>query len=169
MRVLLLADTHGVLDPRIAALSRGCDYALHAGDIGSAAVLTDLQPRHAVVAVCGNNDTPGQWPSGDLDVLSALPERARLELPGGAITVVHGHRAGPVARRHDRLRADDGDCRLIVYGHSHRMVIDTGTQPWVINPGAAGRSRTFGGPSCVLLTARSVGWSVEARRFSPQR
>lgn len=39
--------------------------------------------------------------------------------------------------------------------------------PWVLNPGAAGRSRTFGGPSCLLLAAASDGWEVTLHRFEP--
>lgn len=167
MRVLLLSDTHGFLDPRIATLSAKCDYAVHAGDIGSATVLAGLQPRRATVAVRGNNDTPGQWPANDQDCLMQMPTSARLALPGGMLAVVHGERAGPAARRHERLRAEHAECRAVVYGHSHRLTLDTTREPWVINPGAAGRARTYGGPSCVLLTAHASGWSVEARRFTP--
>ncbi|MFM1890995.1 MAG: hypothetical protein RLZ44_72, partial [Pseudomonadota bacterium] len=39
--------------------------------------------------------------------------------------------------------------------------------PWVLNPGAAGRSRTFGGPSCLLLHAGARVWRVETHRFPP--
>lgn len=167
IRVLLLSDTHGFLDARIAALARTCDYAVHAGDIGNGAVLAQLQPRRRTVAVRGNNDTPGQWPDNELDCLANLPTSARLTLPGGTLAVIHGNRAGPVSRRHERLRDAYGDCRAVVYGHSHRLTLDTEYRPWVLNPGAAGRARTYGGPSCVLLTAHASGWTVEAHRFTP--
>ncbi len=165
MQVLLISDTHGVIDPRIAALSSSCDYVAHAGDIGAAAVLEALRPRRAIVAVRGNNDTPGQWPTHDLARLDALPGSAVLDLPGGALAIVHGHRSGPVAQRHQRLRTAFSTCRGVLYGHSHRLVLDTDALPWLINPGAAGRTRTYGGPSCVLLVARAKAWKVEALRF----
>lgn len=167
MRVLLISDTHGVLDRRIAALSADCDYVAHAGDVGAAAVLAALRPRRAIVVVRGNNDTPGQWPADDLATLAALPMSATLHLPGGALAIVHGHRSGPVGQRHRRLRSAYPACRGVLYGHSHRLVLDTETRPWVINPGAAGRARTYGGPSCVLLTARAGAWQLEALRFPP--
>lgn len=167
MRVLLLSDTHGFLDARIAMLAKDCDYAVHAGDIGAATVLAQLRPQRKTIAVRGNNDTPAQWPADEQERLEGLPSSARLALPGGVLAVVHGHRAGPAARCHERLRADHADCRAVVYGHSHRLTLDTEREPWVLNPGAAGRARTYGGPSCVLLTARVSGWTVEARRFTP--
>lgn len=167
MRVLLLSDTHGFLDARIAMLAKICDYVVHAGDIGSVKVLTQLQPQRKTIAVRGNNDTPGQWPSAEQIYLDDLPFSARLALPGGMLAVVHGHQVGPAPRYHERLRAEHADCRAVVYGHSHRLALDTEQEPWILNPGAAGRTRTYGGPSCLLLVARVSGWSVEVRRFKP--
>ena len=42
LRVLILADTHGQLDPRIEALASGCAIAVHAGDVGADEVLERL-------------------------------------------------------------------------------------------------------------------------------
>jgi len=39
MRVGIIADTHGFLDPRIADYIADCDLAVHAGDVGGADVL----------------------------------------------------------------------------------------------------------------------------------
>jgi hypothetical protein len=36
----------------------------------------------------------------------------------------------------------------------------------VLNPGAAGRTRTYGGPSCLLLIAGETDWKVEVHRFA---
>ncbi|HEY5790682.1 MAG TPA: metallophosphoesterase family protein, partial [Gammaproteobacteria bacterium] len=63
LRVALVSDTHGHLDPRVAAIVERCDLAVHAGDVGGMAVLAQLQPRLGrVIAVRGNNDTPREWP-----------------------------------------------------------------------------------------------------------
>ena len=167
VRVVLLADTHGTLDRRVAAEVAGCDYAVHAGDVGNARVLAALQPRRDLVAVRGNNDIAGKWPREDEDVLVSLPTTGYLALPGGTLVVVHGHRAGSVDRRHARLRQQFPDVRAVVYGHSHRLVCDRDALPWVLNPGAAGRARTFGGPSCLILLAGPRVWRIEIRRFAP--
>lgn len=166
LRVGLLADTHGVLDPRVAAEIEACDIAVHAGDVGKAAVLDALRPRRGeVVVVYGNNDMPSRWPRADRKRLAALPESAGIVLPGGTLSVVHGDR-WPARRRHARLRREFPGARAVVYGHSHRLTLDKDERPWVLNPGAAGRSRTYGGPSCLILTARPDRWSVRIRQFS---
>ena len=167
VRVAILADTHGFLDPRIAARVGGCDYAVHAGDVGNASVLEAMRPRRGLVVVSGNNDLPTKWPEGEAELLAGLPSEGTLELPGGCLSVVHGDRVTPVAKRHARLRAAYPHARAIVYGHSHRLVCDLEEVPWVLNPGAAGRARTYGGPSCLILTARHGSWRLDSLRFDP--
>lgn len=164
-RVLLVSDTHGQLDERIAALARECGIVVHAGDVGNAAVLETLQAARAhVIAVRGNNDVASKWPRADRSVLDNLEDIARVELPGGTLIATHGNRYPP-SLRHARLRAAFPDARAIVYGHSHHLVVDDETDPWVVNPGAAGRARTFAGPSCLVLDASAKKWHIEARRF----
>lgn len=167
VRVSIVADTHGFLDPRIADQVGRCDFAVHAGDVGNTTVLEALQPREGVLAVSGNNDLPAKWPPGEAGRLASLPTEGALELPGGRLTVVHGDRVNPVAQRHTRLRAAYPQSRAIIYGHSHRLVCDLERLPWVLNPGAAGRVRTYGGPSCLILTASPSRWRLESVRFEP--
>lgn len=167
MRVAILSDTHGSLDPRIAELVAACDLAVHGGDLGNARVLAALQPRSGrVVAVTGNNDVPEKWPEDEHPLLAAIPEQAEVELPGGSLVVIHGHQS-PARARHARLRGLFPHARVLVCGHSHRLVVDRGAEPWVLNPGAAGRARTFGGPSCMVLTAGTWPWRLSVHRFEP--
>jgi len=166
LKVALLSDTHGVLDQRIAELIAGSDWVVHAGDIGNATVLHQLaRLGDQVVAVRGNNDVPSKWPPADHTILAALPHERRLTLPGGELVVVHGHRLNPASQRHHRLRKRYPEVRAVVYGHSHRLDEDMAGEPWVLNPGAAGRSRTYGGPSCLLLHIKGTQWHVEHYRF----
>lgn len=167
VRVALLADTHGWLDPRIARIARACDIVAHGGDIGAACILETLAGDHArVVAVSGNNDTPRHWPAADRAVLERLPEMATVELPGGRLWIVHGHRL-PARTRHRRLREQAPDAAAIVLGHSHRRTIEYSPTPWILNPGAAGRSRAYDGPGCFVLNAAADRWSVETHVFDP--
>jgi hypothetical protein len=46
------------------------------------------------------------------------------------------------------------------------LICDRSAVPWVLNPGAAGRARTFGGPSCLVLTASSMSWRLKIFRFN---
>lgn len=165
--VALVADTHGFLDPRVAEVAAGCDRVVHAGDIGGDAILSALDhARSPTVAVSGNNDTPCHWPPADQIRLAELVPTAELALPGGRLIVVHGHQ-WPARVRHVRMRQRWPTASAVVCGHSHRRVIDTDTTPWVLNPGAAGRSRTYGGPSCLVLTASARHWQVTEHHFEP--
>jgi len=169
VRVAILSDTHGAVDPRVLEVVATCDLAVHGGDIGDGAVLEAIAARlgpgaGALHAVLGNNDIPAKWPECHRALLPRLPERLEIDLPGGRLAVIHGHQT-PARGRHDRLRRLFPDTHAIVYGHSHRLVMDQIALPWVINPGAAGRSRTFGGPSCLVLTAARLGWHLESHRF----
>jgi len=166
VRVMILSDTHGALDDRIAEEAARSDIVVHAGDVGSREVLDALTPRDGrLIAVRGNNDVRDKWRQSDWELLESLPWEARLALPGGQLVVVHGHRYGYPGHNHERMRGDYPDARLVVYGHSHRRCTDRSASPWIVNPGAAGRVRTFGGPSYCLLQASSARWHVESRRF----
>ncbi len=164
--VIILSDTHGHLDPRIAELARRCDIAVHAGDIMGTEVLQALRPRSGeVCAVRGNNDVAAKWAGDGHDQLSLLPEEYLLPLPGGTLAVEHGHKVWDTRNCHDRLRRKYETARAIAYGHTHRLVCDLRSRPWVLNPGAAGRTRTYGGPACLVLTAGRDRWRVKPYRF----
>ncbi len=161
----ILSDSHGYLDPRVAEVVNQCDYIVHAGDIFNAHVLQQLKPNKELIAVRGNNDYPSFWKTEEAAIVKALPETAKLEVPGGAIYIEHGHRLGNHPE-HDRLRSDHAEARLIVYGHTHHRIIDQQAKPWVVNPGASGKVRTHGGPSCLVLYASETEWKIEQVLFA---
>jgi putative phosphoesterase len=166
LRVALISDSHGIVDERILTLVSHCDAVVHAGDIGSHSLLASLKPRMALIcAVRGNNDTPDKWPPQDREFLDTLPWQTALSLPGGKLYIVHGDRFNPVKKRHEKLRRTFADAKAIVYGHSHRLSVDDSSIPWVLNPGAAGRTRTYGGPSFIVLTVNNNSWKLETHRF----
>lgn len=165
LRVALIADTHGFLDPRIMDAIAHCDRVVHAGDIGDDDILDALdRPTGPVIAVAGNNDTTRHWPADRQTRRHDLPQEVILPLPGGDLAIIHGHRQ-PARNRHARLRRRFLDAQAVVCGHSHRAHIDTATTPWILNPGAAGRSRACGGPGCLVLTASRDQWQIEEHRF----
>ncbi|MEX0870644.1 MAG: metallophosphoesterase family protein [Aquisalimonadaceae bacterium] len=169
IRVAILSDTHGFLDSRIAARVASCDYAVHAGDVGGADVLCALHPRVQVIAVRGNNDTHDRWAESEMNFLDNLPQQAELNLPGGLLVVVHGNDSRSLSDRHRYLRRQFPEARGVVYGHSHRLVMDCEALPWILNPGAAGRTRTNGGPSCLLLNCTDQGWQIEALQLPARK
>ncbi|MCW8831558.1 MAG: metallophosphatase family protein [Gammaproteobacteria bacterium] len=168
VKVGILSDTHGHLDERIATLIADCDFAIHAGDICGAHILEQLSPRIDVVAVAGNNDYPSLWHEDETDVVSALPKSTQLQLPGGTIIIEHGHRLGNHPD-HDQFRWDHAEAKLVVYGHTHKRIVDQTAEPWVVNPGAAGKARTHGGPSCLILHASETDWQIETVVFAESK
>ncbi len=167
--VAIISDTHGLLDSRIADIIRQSDIAIHAGDIGDASILQAMQPKTGrVIAVAGNNDHPVLWPANQSETLETIPEIIEFDLPGGRVSIEHGDRHDSVSPDHQSLREAFPDSRLVVYGHTHKMIVDEQQLPWIANPGAAGNTRTHGGPSCLLLTVNDNDWEIESIRFKDQ-
>lgn len=164
--VAIISDTHSHIHPEINDLIKTCDYAVHAGDICDGKVLEAMQPKTGkVFAVAGNNDIPALWPSEQYDVVSQLPQQTEIELPGGLLRIEHGHRHDMHKPDHQDIRQAHPEARAVVYGHTHKKVIDDFELPWVVNPGAAGHQRNRGGSSCLILTASEKNWSFESFRF----
>ncbi len=168
LRVAIVSDTHGTLNPNIKDIVNDCDIALHAGDIMGAAPLDALTPKLGIVlAVLGNNDYYATWDHTEHAVLHDIPEQILLKLPGGQLAMEHSHRRWnrDYNVMHDALRQTYPDTDLIVYGHTHQRVIDDQVRPWVVNPGAAGQERVEGGPSCLVLVANREKWAFEEHVF----
>ncbi|VAW66017.1 phosphoesterase, putative [hydrothermal vent metagenome] len=166
-KIAIISDTHGEISPDIIETIRHCEQIIHAGDICGAHVLEQLNGLCShVTAVTGNNDAAGIWAENETAIVNALPAIAEIELPGGTLVIEHGHKHGMHQPDHASLRAAHPHARVIVYGHTHTMLIDDSQAPWVVNPGAAGATRTRGGPSCLMLTASSESeWDIQMIRF----
>ena len=122
MLIGIISDTHGYLDPRLPAAFEGIEAIVHAGDVGGAHILEALSSMAPLYAVYGNNDEK----LGGL----GLPLRLDFKLGGLRFHLVHQL---PHARPHDRTD-------VVVFGHSHRPVVESREQRLYVNPGAAGRA-----------------------------
>ena len=162
-RLGILSDSHGIVDTALLKKLSRCDLWIHAGDIGSDAVMQTLAAK-PLVAVLGNNDTVSKWPNV---AKYGLPEAVRVQLDDEHIIVIHGHQYPKARERHDRLRAEFPGALAVIYGHSHHLVADKTSRPWILNPGASGRSRTFGGPSALIMRRSGSGrWFVDVKKIS---
>lgn len=142
MRLGVIADTHGLLRPEVFDTFREVDLILHAGDIGSAELLGELQAIAPVRAVWGNTD--------GFDVRRAVPEVVEETIEGFPFVIVHGHQLGHPTP--EALNAAYPDALVIIYGHTHRPVFTVVDQVvTVMNPGGAGARRFDLPPSVGIL------------------
>ena len=151
MRIGLISDTHGKLRNEVFPALEGVDRILHAGDIGPFDLVVELEAIAPVTAVYGNTDL--------FEVRERVPEVARLEVAGRRIVVIHGHQLG--SPKPDELRRALPDAHIIVYGHTHRPLVDPGDGQLVVNPGSAGAARFGLEPSVAILTFENDGPRVE--------
>ena len=132
MRVVVLSDTHAPLrwrgcPPAVAERLKGADLILHAGDVCTPDVLDELAAYAPVRAVLGNNDGPpvAAW---------GAPETAQFELDGVAVAMIHD--AGAARGRTARMRRRFPEAQLVVFGHSHIPLDETGDGVRIFNPGS---------------------------------
>ena len=164
--IALISDTHGEIDPAIVAIVADCDVVLHAGDLMGVGVLDKLKPRLGrIIAVRGNNDFSATWPVQDHARLADIADTAIIKTCSGIIAMEHGHLIDRIEQDQSALAYKHPDARVVVYGHTHVRKLDDSVQPWLINPGAAGRERNQGGASCYRLRVTNNAWSVQDYKF----
>lgn len=151
MRIGLISDTHGLLRPEVFDHFSGVEWILHAGDVGSPGILIELETIAPVTAVYGNTD--------GFELRARLPAVATLELAGREVVVVHGDQFGTPTP--SVLRAAYPAADVVVFGHTHRPVLDRGGDRVIVNPGAAGPRRFDLRPSVGLLTLTEDAMTVE--------
>ncbi len=134
LRLGVVSDTHGSVQPSRRSFEfvgeffdrAGVDLILHAGDAGHVSVLETLETVAPVVAVRGNADP--------LDLIEVLPDRVWIEAGGRTLLLLHGHHGKTAAKA---ARAAAGPAiDLIVFGHSHRPMIDREGTTILFNPGS---------------------------------
>ena len=154
LRVGVLSDTHGLLRAEVPPALKGVDHILHAGDVGDITILRRLEQIAPVTAIRGNIDREGPC--------AELPASEAVQLGDSLIYMVHSLEdldLNPSAAR----------ISVVVYGHSHKPVIETRGGVLYLNPGSAG-PRRFRLPVCLaLLHLGEPLASAEIVSLEPQR
>ena len=126
MNIGVISDTHGLLRPEAVEALQGSQHIIHAGDVGDAVILRELEKIAPVTAVRGNVDH-GNW-------AKTLPETTILEVEGVSIYVLH------ILDRLD-LKPEAAGFAAVIYGHSHVPKQETKNGVLYFNPGSAGPMR----------------------------
>ena len=138
MKIGVISDTHGFLDPRVEKIFAGVEHILHAGDIGDPMIEVELKFIAPVTVVLGNTDLGLTFRETEIVTLA---DRKFL---------VH-HIVNPralsekVAARIQRDRPD-----AVIFGHTHKKFAEMADGVFFFNPGYAGKPK-FGAERSVAI------------------
>lgn len=125
-RIGIVSDSHSLVRSEVIEALGGCDHILHAGDIGSQAVIDELSRVSSVTAINGNID------KGELG--ARYPSEEVIEIDNIYIYMLHNIHdldLDPVA----------AGFQVVVSGHSHKPSIENKEGVLYINPGSIGPRR----------------------------
>ena len=139
MKIGVISDTHNFLDPKIHEIFAGVNHILHAGDIGNASLIAELEAIAPVTAVYGNTDM-------------GLPFKETEVIKLGTRKFLIHHIANPLAPD-DRLkqRIARAQPQVVVFGHTHRTFCETIGGVLYFNPGSAGKPKFGMGRTVAIL------------------
>ena len=158
LRIGVISDTHGYLDPLVAPVFAGVRHIIHAGDIMDPATLAMLESIAPVTAVAGNMDT-GR--------LGRLPREIAGEVAG--VRFVVGHKRKRLLKRLALGKVDGLPPKsppdLVVFGHDHLPAVEWIEGTVFLNPGTASSPHEEDDdPTVAVVTVEETGLSV---RFVP--
>jgi putative phosphoesterase len=138
----VISDTHGLFEPKLPTVFASVSHIVHAGDIGHLHILEQLSRIAPVTAVSGNIDE-GVLPPG-------FDPAREFCLFGIRIFMAHilgnpQRLSRPLLDKIERIRPD-----VVIFGHSHKTLLETHNGVLYFNPGSAG-PRRFSLPRSVGL------------------
>lgn len=135
MKVLIVSDTHRKNENYFVAVEQEKpDMVIHCGDSeGSEYALTEAAGC-PVYIVPGNND-----------FFSVLPRELDLEIGPYKVWVTHGHNYYvSMSNEHIKREALIKGVDVVLYGHTHRPVVDKSGKVIAVNPGSLSYPRQEG-------------------------
>lgn len=123
MKLAILSDTHGLLRPEVAEHLKTADAILHGGDVNKPGIVDQLERYAPLYVVRGNNDK--EW-------AEQLPHDLTVTLGGVTFYLVHNKKEVP---------ADLTGVDAVVFGHSHKYLLEEKDGVLWLNPGSCGPRR----------------------------
>lgn len=150
MKILIVSDTHRKNDNYIKALEKEApvDMVIHCGDIEGSEYLIAEAAGCPVQMVVGNND-----------FFSDLPREKDFPIGKYRVWLTHGHNycvsmGNEYLKREAKTRGVD----IVMYGHTHKPVVDIGKELIVLNPGSLAYPRQEGRrPSYIIMELDETG------------
>lgn len=144
MKILIVSDTHRYHENYLYVLSKVApvDMVIHCGDIEGS--------EYTIVQGAG---CPVQMVQGNNDFFSDLPKEKEFQLGKYKVWLTHGHTYGVTVSNHlIKAEAMDKGVDIVMYGHSHKPVIEREEGIIAINPGSLTYPRQEGKkPSFIIM------------------
>ncbi|MCI9221611.1 MAG: metallophosphoesterase [Lachnospiraceae bacterium] len=155
MRVLIVSDTHRKNENYFKALELvKPQLVIHCGDAeGSEYALSEAA------------DCPVQIVLGNNDFFSYLPKELELRLGSFRVWVTHGHNYY-VSMGRERIKREAAvrGMDIVIYGHTHKPVVDKKDGVIAVNPGSLSYPRQEGRrPSYIVMEVegKKVDFAIE--------
>jgi uncharacterized protein len=129
VKIGVISDTHGFLDPQIKTLFAGVGHILHAGDIGDAMIELELKSIAPVTVVLGNTDLGLRFKETEVVELAARKFLVQH--------IVNPH--APSDKLKARIARERPDA--IIFGHTHKRFCETIGGILYFNPGYSGKPK----------------------------
>lgn len=150
MKILIISDTHGKHDnlSRVLEQESPIDLLIHLGDAEGYEEYIAKQAGCPLEIVAGNND-----------FFSDLPREKELEIGKYKVLITHGHYYYVNTGIEEIARMAQGrDFDIVMYGHTHRPLIDIRKDIIVMNPGSLSYPRQEGRrPSYIIMETDQNG------------
>ena len=150
MRVLIVSDTHRDNDNYFKVIEKikDIDMVIHCGDAeGSEYTISEAAGCETHI-VMGNND-----------FFSDLPREIETEIGGYRVLITHGH-TYCVSMGSERIK-EEAILRgfdIVIYGHTHRPLVDLDDEVIALNPGSLSYPRQDGRrPSYMIMEIDRMG------------
>jgi uncharacterized protein len=138
-KIGVISDTHGFLDPKVPKLFAGVSHILHAGDIGFASIILELQEIAPVTAVLGNTD--GGLNFRETEIVGLAERKFLLH------HIVHPQ---PHSDKVKRIIMRE-EPNVVVFGHTHKKFCEMIWGILFFNPGYSGKPKYGAERSIAIL------------------
>lgn len=150
MRILIVSDTHRQNNNYLKVLERvrPLDMVVHCGDSEGSEYL-----------ICESAGCPVEIITGNNDFFSSLPREREFYIGDYKIFLTHGHNynvsmGNEILKKEALARGAD----IVMYGHTHKPVVDIGNGIIAVNPGSLTYPRQEGKrPSYLIMELDNRG------------
>jgi putative phosphoesterase len=130
VKIGVISDTHGYLDPQIVKTFAGVDHILHAGDIGDTFIAFELEQIAPVTVVLGNTDLG--LPFKETEVVDLAARKFLVH------HIVNPH--APDDKLKGRIMRAQPD--VVVFGHTHKRFAERLGGIFYFNAGYSGKPKS---------------------------